>query len=265
MSENYQTRRRSELELGRILEELWDKAVLIILTGAITAFLIMLGTQLFGTPQYEARAKLFVLAKQSRTAVTSSDMEASTSLTQDYAELIKSRTVLEQAIAKLELDMRYEELLGMVTVTVPVDTRVMSVTVVSRDPYLSAFAANTICDIASRQIRQVMDVETINMVERADIPVQSSGPGLMRSGLAGGMAGILLAVLAVTVRTLTDSRIRDRQDVKYYLGLETLGTIPLMADADRDIRGNGEMGFPEGEEDEETAPKIRENEGKSDV
>lgn len=264
MSENYHTKRRSELELGKILEEIWAKAVIIVLIGAISAFLVMLGTQIFGVPKYEAQTKLFVLAKQSRTAVTSSDMEASTSLTQDYMELIKSRTVLEQTIAELGLDMRYEELLGMLTVTTPVDTRVISIGVSSKDPYLSAFAANTICDIASSQIRQVMNVETINVVERADIPVQPTGPGLMASGLMGGMVGILLALAAVTVRTLTDSRIRTSRDVKYYLGLEILGSIPIMANGEWEFRETGEAD-PDEESEMETGPENQVIEGKSDV
>ena len=46
-----------------------------------------------------------VLNKQDSNTLTSADMQTSTQLTKDYAELIKSRTVLEGVIAQLNLNI----------------------------------------------------------------------------------------------------------------------------------------------------------------
>ena len=55
--------------------------------------------------------KCNVLSKQDNNTLTQQDMQTSLSLTKDYAELIKSRTVTEGVIAQLNLDLTHEELL----------------------------------------------------------------------------------------------------------------------------------------------------------
>lgn len=57
------------------------------------------------------------------------------SLTKDYAELIKSRTVTEGVIAQLNLDLTHEELLKKMAVDSATDTRILSITVTDADPY----------------------------------------------------------------------------------------------------------------------------------
>ena len=65
----------------------------IILSGIILGVISIIGTMLIITPQYESTTKIMVLNKQDSNTLTSADMQTSTQLTKDYAELIKSRTV----------------------------------------------------------------------------------------------------------------------------------------------------------------------------
>lgn len=222
-----ETRQKKELGLGKIFEAIWDKSVIIILSGIIIAFVLILFTQLFIEPEYEAESKLFVLARQSQTSVNSSDMEASDSLTQDYIEFIRSRSVLEGTISQLELEMTYEDLLSNVIVVAPVNTNIISITVSANEPYLAAELANRISETSMEMIRQVMNVDTVEVLDSAEIPSSSESPSLTRNGIVGGMLGILLSVIAVIWKKLADNTIKDRDDVKYYLNLELLGIIPL--------------------------------------
>lgn len=227
IQENIRTQRKNELELRRILGGLWDNALLIALSGILIGFAFILFTQLFISAEYESGTKLFVLSRHSQTAVNSSDMESSVSLTQDYIEVIRSRTVLERTISELDLDMSYEELLAEVTVAATVDTSIISITVTAEDPYLAAEIVDKISNVSKEVIRQVMDVETITVIEPPEIPDSPESPSLVRNGLVGGMTGILLSMIVIIWRTLIDNAIRDSSDIRYYLGLETLGSIPL--------------------------------------
>lgn len=224
---NIRTQRKNELEIRRILEELWDNALLIVLTGIVVGFVFILFTQLFISEEYEAGTRLFVLSKHSQTAVSSSDMESSISLTQDYIEVIRSRTVLERVISEGDLDMSFEEFLPTVTAIASVDTSIISITVLAEDPYLAAEIADSISYISMDVIRQVMEVETITVIEPAEIPDSPEGTSLVRNGLTGGIIGLFISIIAIVWKTLTDTAIRDSNDVRYYLGLDTLGSIPL--------------------------------------
>ena len=78
---------------------------------------------------------MYVLSKQDNNTLTQQDMQTSLSLTKDYAELIKSRTVTEGVIAQLNLDLTHEELLKKMAVDSATDTRILSITVTDADPY----------------------------------------------------------------------------------------------------------------------------------
>ena len=100
-----------EIDLGEVFHLLLSKLGVIILSGIVFCLAAVMGTMLLITPKYESTTKIVVLSKQDSSTLTNQDIQTSTSLTKDYAELIKSRTVTEGLIAQLKLDMTHEELL----------------------------------------------------------------------------------------------------------------------------------------------------------
>ena len=215
-----------EIDVSEIFHVLLNKIWVILLAGIIAALAVIAGTLLFITPQYESTTKMYVLSKQDSNTLTSQDMQTSLSLTKDYAELIKSRTVTEGVIAQLKLDMTHEKLLKKLSVDTPTDTRVVSITVTDTDPYTAAEIANAVRDIASKHIQQVMDIKAVNVVETANIPDEPSSPSVPKNGVIGGLLGILLAAAVVIIVYLTNDTVKTPEDVEKYLGLSVLGTIP---------------------------------------
>ena len=211
-----------EIDLGEVFHLLLSKLGVIILSGIVFCLAAVMGTMLLITPKYESTTKIVVLSKQDSGTLTNQDIQTSTSLTKDYAELIKSRTVTEGVIAQLNLDM----LLKKLSVDTPTDTRVVSITVTDTDPYTAAQIANAVRDIASKHIQQVMDIKAVNVVETANIPDEPSSPSVPKNGVIGGLLGILLAVAVVIIVYLTNDTVKTPEDVEKYLGLSVLGTIP---------------------------------------
>ena len=175
---------------------------------------------------------MYVLSKQDNNTITQQDMQTSLSLTKDYAELIKSRTVTEGVIAQLNLDLTHEQLLGKVSVDSATDTRILSITVTDPDPYEACKIANAIRDVAANHIKNVMDIDAVNVVETANIPDQKSSPSISKNGVIGGLLGVLLSVAIILIAYISNDTIKTQEDVERYLGLSMLGTIPLTA-ADR--------------------------------
>lgn len=218
-----------EIDLFEIFHVLLSKLGIIILSGIIFCLAAVMGTMLLITPKYESTTKIVVLSKQDSNTLTNQDIQTSTSLTKDYAELIKSRTVIEGVIAQLNLDMKHEELLKKLSVNTPTDTRVVSITVTDADPYTAAEIANAVRDIASKHIQQVMDIKAVNVVETANIPDEPSSPSILKNGVIGALLGILLAAVIVIIVYLTNDTVKTPEDVEKYLGLSVLGTIPYVS------------------------------------
>lgn len=218
-----------EIDLGEIVHLLLSKLWIIILSGVVFCLATVMGTMLLVTPKYESTTKIVVLSKQDSNTLTNQDMQISTSLTKDYVELIKSRTVTEGVIAQLGLDMTHEQLLKKLSVDTPTDTRVVSITIKDTDPYTAAEIANAVRDVASKHIQQVMDIKAVNVVETANIPDEPSSPSLLKSGVIGAALGILLSLAIVVIVYLMNDTVKTPEDVEKYLGLSVLGTIPYVS------------------------------------
>lgn len=227
METNIQREEEIEIDLRVIFFALLGKTWLIILVGLLMALLAVTGTKLFVQPTYRSTTKMYVLSKQNQDTLTSSDLQTSTLLTQDYMEVIKSRTVAEIVIAKLKLDMTYEELVKKLDVTAASDTRIITIHVIDKDPYQARDIADAVRDVSAEQIKDVMNSEAVNIVDRANVPEKKYSPSIKKYGLIAGIAGCLIVIFIVVVQCILDDTIKTAADVEHYLELSTLGTIPL--------------------------------------
>ena len=216
-----------EIDLGEVFHLVISKLGVIILSGILLGVLSIIGTMLFITPKYESTTKIMVLNKQDNNTLTSADMQTSTQLTKDYAELIQSRTVLEGVSAQLNLDMTYKEMLNKVSVETSSDSRIVSISVTDEDPYTASEIANAVRDMAAEHIQSVMDIEAVNVVDTANIPNEKASPSLAKNGVIGGLLGVIIAMAAVIIIYLTNDTIKVEEDVERYLGLSVLGSIPF--------------------------------------
>ena len=228
--ENQYTPNNGEMEIdlrevfGLLLSKIW----VILLSGITVGLLAIVGTIFFITPQYESTTRMYVLSQQDKGTLTNQDMQTSLSLTSDYVELIKSRTVTEGVIAQLDLDMTSEALLSKMTVESQADTRIISISVRDEDPYRASEIANTVREVAAGHIQNVMDIEAVNVVDTANIPDQKVSPSISRNAMLGGLLGVVVAAAIIGVIYLLNDTIKTPEDVERYLNLSVLGSIPMM-------------------------------------
>ncbi|OUP64775.1 protein-tyrosine kinase [Drancourtella sp. An177] len=224
------TRERDEvtIDLTELFMALWRKVHIIVLAGIFVGLLALVGTKLFVTPMYTSTTKFYVSSQTDQnTSVTYTDLQTSTQLTKDYAELVKSRPVLEEVISVLDLDMKPQALASKITVTTPADTRVMSISVVDADPKQAKDIADAAREAVSVQIKEIMNVDSVKPVEKANLPEGPSSPNVMRNAMIGGILGVLLAAGIIVLIFLLDDTIKTPEDVENYLGLNVLASIPI--------------------------------------
>jgi len=219
-----------EIDLWEIISLLFSRFWIILgalMIAAIGAFFV---SQFMITPTYKSTTQIAVLSRQSGDNVTLSDMQLSGQLTRDYVVLIKSRFVLEQVIEKLGLSDNYNELSSQIAVTTQSDSRIVSITVTDTIPIRARDIADAVRDASSEHIRNVMNVEAVNIAEFANLPTTKSAPNVTLYTLIGGLAGALLAVAVILFRFFLDDSLKTSDDVERYLELSTLAMIPVMED-----------------------------------
>ena len=226
--QNLQDNTDIEIDVLELFHVLLNKFWIILLAGIIAGLAFIGGTILFITPQYESTTKMYVLSKQDNNTLTQQDMQTSLSLTKDYAEMIQSRTVTEAVIAQLGLDMTHEQLVNKISVSNTTDTRIITISVLDKDPYMARDIANAVRDTAAEHIKNVMNSEAVNVVDEANIPAEKYSPSVSKNGLIGGVLGCMIAVAIILIRFIMNDTIQTAEDVERYLQLSTLGTIPLL-------------------------------------
>lgn len=216
------------IDLAELFSVLWSKIYLIILVGLIAALAAFAGTKIFITPEYTSSTSMYMLTRsQSGGTITSSDLQTGTQLTQDYMEMVKSRSVLEQVISVLNLDMSTQELSSSVATENKTNTRILTISVSNEDPELVQEIANTLRETVSVKIREIMEIDAVNTIEEANLPSAPSSPNVMRNTMLGGILGVLITAGILVIIFLFDDTIKTPDDVEHYLGLNVLTSIPV--------------------------------------
>lgn len=223
-----------EIDLKELLWQVWKNIWIVVLSAMIGAFLAYIVSSLFIPQKFSSTTKIYVLNQQEASQVTYSDLQTGTQLTKDYAELIVSRTVTSQVIAQLDLKNQYKDmeditpdiLAGMISVSIKNDTRVISITVTDTSPTRAQDIANAVRVAASAHIYDVMDTESVNVVDYANLPEKAISPNLKKNLAIGFIIGGIIAAGIIFVIYILDDTIKTPDDVEKYLGLSVLASIP---------------------------------------
>lgn len=215
-----------EIDLREIFAVLMSRLLLIILVGVIFAGGTGAFCKFIKTPIYTSTTQLCILSNTTSIA-SLSDLAIGTQLTQDYIVVAKSRPVVEKVIENLELEMTYEDLLAVTTVNNPDDTRILSISVTNPDPVLAKQIVDQYAQVSRERIAELMDINEPGIIEEGHVAEKKTSPTTTKNAIVAGILGIFLASAYVIIRYLMDDTIKTSEDVERYLGLNTLGILPI--------------------------------------
>ena len=201
---------------------------LVIMLPIVCMVAMGLASVLMMNDAYTATTDMYVLASSegsNSSSALSSDLSASQMLTNDVATLLQSDRVMSDAADQLGLpNLRGYD----ITVTSESTTRVITLQVTSSDAQGSANVANALADCVSNVAQEVMNVESVNVIDEAPTPEAPSGPNRMLYVAVAAMAGLFAAVAIVVLMDVIDTRVRSAEDVEELLELPVIGRIPEM-------------------------------------
>lgn len=214
-----------EIDVLYLLRKLWSKKFFIIFIALVVGTVALLGSIFLIKPKYTSTTRIYVV---SRTAdnITNQDLQAGSYLVKDYQEVITSNEVLSSVIDKEKLSMTTDELSSKISVIVPEDTRVISISVEDGNAQEAADIANAVREVAAEKIKAVTKVDDVTALEAAEVPKEPSSPNIKRNTLIGFLAGAFLAIIGIVVIEVFDDRVRRPEDIEEVLGMTLLGVVP---------------------------------------
>ncbi|WP_201342804.1 Wzz/FepE/Etk N-terminal domain-containing protein [Streptococcus suis] len=214
-----------EIDVLFLLKTIWRKKFLILLTAVLTAGLAFVYSSFLVTPQYDSATRIYVVSQnvEAGAGLTNQELQAGTYLAKDYREIILSQDVLTQVATELNLK---ESLKEKISVSIPVDTRIVSISVRDADPNEAARIANSLRTFAVQKVVEVTKVSDVTTLEEAVPAEEPTTPNTKRNILLGLLAGGILATGLVLVMEVLDDRVKRPQDIEEVMGLTLLGIVP---------------------------------------
>ena len=217
-----------EIDVFHLFKILWKKKNIILLASLITSAIFFAVSSFIVTPKYASTTRIYVVNrnKSDNPGLTNQDLQAGSYLVKDYKEIILSQDVLENLISKLKLNLTVKDLTRKIQVTVPVDTRIVSIVVKDSQPEEASRIANSLREIAAEKIISVTHVSDVTTIEEARPAVSPSSPNIARNTIVGFLIGNVFMSFTVILTELLDNRIKKPGDVEDAMKISLLGVVP---------------------------------------
>jgi succinoglycan biosynthesis transport protein ExoP len=211
---------------------------ILIVVCTIAGILMASAVTFFTTPIYQARAQIFVSTPASSLDISALATGSSFSQqrVKSYAQIINSPLTLKPVIRKLNLKVSPEELAENVTSNAPLDTVLISLSVINSDPILAAKIANEIATQFGQTVTdlELQGIESSSPVKvstvRFAIPAESpSSPNIPTNLAIGLIFGFGLGVSLSGLRRILDNSVKNEDDIE---GLPLLTAIGFDKDAE---------------------------------
>ena len=217
-----------EIDVFHLFKILWKRKILVALVAIVAGALAFAYSAFIVKPEFTSTTRIYVVNRNQgdKPGLTNQDLQAGSYLVKDYREIILSQDVLEKVTSNLKLDLSPKSLASKVKVTVPVDTRIVSISVNDRVPEEASRIANSLREVAAEKIISITRVSDVTTLEEARPATAPSSPNIRRNTIIGLLGGTVFTVIAVLIVELVDTRVKRPEDIEDVMQIALLGVVP---------------------------------------
>ena len=217
-----------EIDVFQLVKVIWKRKFLIVLTAIIAGLAAFAYSSFVIKPQYASTTRIYVVNRNQadKPGLTNQDLQAGAYLVKDYREIILSQDVLEKVVADQKLTMDAKTLGRKISVAVPAETRIVSISVRDGNPEEASRIANALREVAAQKIISVTRVSDVTTLEEARPATSPSSPNIRRNTMMATIAGVGFIVVIVLLVELLDDRVKRPEDIEEVMHLSLLGVIP---------------------------------------
>ena len=217
-----------EIDVFQLVKVLWKRKFLIALVALVAGVTAFAYSSFVIKSQYASTTRIYVVNRNQadKPGLTNQDLQAGSYLVKDYREIILSQDVLEKVVADQNLTIDAKTLGKKVSVTVPADTRIVSISVRDGKPEEASRIANALREVAAQKIISVTRVSDVTTLEEARPATSPSSPNIRRNTMMATIAGVGIVIVIVLLVELLDDRVKRPEDIEEVMHISLLGVIP---------------------------------------
>lgn len=228
-----------EIDIMLILRKILAKKFLILLFIIMGVVITYAYSVIIFVPKYSVYMKLYVLNTNNEMNLNVQDVQLGNYLVKDYKEMIMSGDVIREVIKKGQLDISEKNFRKKLDVSMPLDTRVISIRYTDSDPESAYKVIQILKDEAMAQIESIINSKGIKLIETPQKPVNPDPNNMLKKYLAVILGIVLLSSFIIAVFELLNDNVNGPDDIEDVMKLPLLGVIPYRkSKATNKRRGN---------------------------
>lgn len=195
--------------------------VAVIISG-IMSFFIM-------SPAYESQATVIVGKKNdaSNSNVQYNDVIMYQNLTKTYATIATSKLIEGKASEKLGNGMTADKLDEFITVTPKTGTQILNITAQGSTPEEALNRVTALSEAILETSPSIYNAGELKIMDKGELPKDPIKPRKKLNIAIAFLVGLVVSVGLSFMLEYMDSTFKSSEDVKKYLDLPVLGTIPV--------------------------------------
>ena len=234
-------------DFGQAFKRCW---ILLLVTVIVVFVGLYVVLSVLHVDKYEAEVTIYILRNSNESEGGNpsntnlvQDISIANALIDDCKSLMVSRDnvlipVLEETPSLA--DTSWKDLKKMISIENSGEDRILTLSVKTTDPEVSADLANKVASRACAYFNKEYDQEISRVVDSAEVPDEICNPvSPILVGLIAIFAAFIVYMISF-IRFLMDDKINSAEDVEKYLGVGVLGVIPNRQDA---LRHKSKYGY----------------------
>lgn len=191
-------------------------------------------------PKYESKVTLLLTHTEEKVdsdySITQSDLSLNSNLIGTYGKIIKSEAVLKQVKENLKLNMSVQQLYQSIRVGEATNTQILEILVQHEDGYKAKIIANEIAEVFSEKINQYYKINNVKIIDEASESMTPYNVNHTKDILMFGMFGLMLVIALILIIYLTDTTVKEEEDVEELINLPVIISLPASRNKDKDAK-----------------------------
>lgn len=214
-----------EINLKELFDYFIDKIKYIIIATLVCCLIGGIYTKFLTIPMYKSSTTVILGSNQEGTGITQSDISINNNLVSTYAEIIKSRRVLEQVQKELNESYTYKELTSEISVSSINNTQIIKITVEDNNALNAKIIANLVAKVFTVEVPELYNLDNVHIL---DVAIEEDEPyniNVAKSSIIGGLLGLVLSSGIFFVIYYFDRTAKSVEQVEEVLQMPILGSV----------------------------------------
>ena len=215
------------VEIWQVIKKQFGLLVVIVILCAILAGVI---SKFFIAPKYTSSSTIFLTPSISESGVVDfTSQNSNEKLVNNVMALLVQDNILSEVAKQTGMES-IEELRNQIEVSNDTNTTLVKVEATTLDPKLSKNIVNSMVSVFIDTMKENLNLKNIEIVDKAKLSYEPSGPNVKKNILIGAVAGFLIDALIVVLKVLTNTRLKSKEEAEKYLNLPVFCELPVIKD-----------------------------------